>query len=158
MNITKPTIQDIPQLLELWRGQYRYHHGLDNEYYVSNSEELSEKFKQYLIKSINQKEPNILVAKIDGELVGFITFEENSESYFDTKINNFGEVIELFVKEDNRSTGIGKKLMEEVEKYFSKKGLKYVKLQSSTYNKLALDFYKRIGYQNRQILLYKKIK
>lgn len=27
--IVRPTIEDIPQLLDLWREQYEYHHGID---------------------------------------------------------------------------------------------------------------------------------
>lgn len=91
-------------------------------------------------------------------MIGFITFEINSESYFDTNLKKFGVVSELFVKENARGKGIGKKLMQEAEKYFARKGLNTVKIQCSTLNKHALNFYEKSGYINRQTLLYKELK
>ncbi len=33
--IERPTLEDIPELLELWKQQYDYHHNLDPDYYAS---------------------------------------------------------------------------------------------------------------------------
>ncbi|MFC1627344.1 GNAT family N-acetyltransferase [Patescibacteria group bacterium] len=157
MKISKPSLNDIPELLKLWRGQYKYHNDLDNYYYVSNSIELDNKFTKYLKIAINKNNPNILIATINNQIVGFITFEKSSTDYFDTKIKQYGEVIELFVSKEFRKRGIGKKLLTKVEKYFSEKGIEHIEIQCSTFNKDALDFYKNSNYVNRQTLLFKKI-
>lgn len=152
MNITTPDINDLPQLLTLWEQQYVYHHHLDPEYYVPSTDSI-----EYLTRSITKNMPRILVAKENKRLIGFITFEEGKESYFDTAIKNFGIVLELFVLDNYRGKGIGRKLMNEAEQYFVGKGLEFIKVECSTFNLPGLKFYQANGYTNRQSLLFKKI-
>ena len=116
---------------------------------------------KFLIIGISKTEkntPNILVAKIEEDIVGFVTFEKAEADYFDTKIKEYGEVIELFVLEKFRKKGIGKKLLTAAEEYFVKIGLNYVELQLSVFNSNAIDFYKYMGYASKQALYFKKIK
>jgi ribosomal protein S18 acetylase RimI-like enzyme len=157
MKIFKPGLSDIPQILQLLQKQYDYHHDLDPTYYVPNSENLDKKFEEYLTDAIIKDDPNILVAEEGDETIGFITFEEQSEQYFDTNIKNYGVVLELFVNEDQRTRGVGTKLMSEAENYFKAKGLKYMKLSCSTFNKLALNFYVNGKYVSRQFLMFKEL-
>lgn len=152
-----PDLSDLQGLIYLWRGQYDYHHNLDSTYYVSNSEELDKKFKKYLEQAIKKSNPNILVAEKEGKLIGFITYEKVDADYFDTNIIEHGDILELYVDPKYRKMGAGKKLMIEVEKFFKNKGVEYLSLQCSTFNKNALDFYKKYGFTNRQSLLYKRI-
>jgi diamine N-acetyltransferase len=157
MEIIKPRLNDIPQLLLLWREQYSFHHNLDSEYYVANSDELDKRLSEYLVGAINEDKPNILVAKEGRHIIGFITFEDDSENYFDTNIEKFGVIVELFISEAERRKNIGKLLMNAAEDYFISKGLHHLKIQCSTFNNYALNFYNHLGYKNRQSLFYKKI-
>ncbi|HEX7017853.1 MAG TPA: GNAT family N-acetyltransferase [Patescibacteria group bacterium] len=157
MQITKPSRHDIPALLQLWKEQYDYHFNLDQEYYTHNSPELEKQFSSYLINAIENDDPHILIAKEGEDIIGFTTFEEDTEEYFDTEIKKFGTVIELYVKEANRHQGVGKALMQKAEEYFSSKGLSHIKLASSTFNDDALAFYTSLGYVSRQISLFRKI-
>ncbi|MBN1263212.1 MAG: GNAT family N-acetyltransferase [Candidatus Pacebacteria bacterium] len=157
INIDKPKISELGVLLDLWRGQYDYHHGLDAEYYVANSLVLDKKFRVYLEKAINKNDPFILAAYEGGKLVGFITFEISKADYFDTKIKRYGEVIELFVDKAYRGKGIGKKLMRATEDFFKSKSISYIKLQCSTFNKKAIGFYQHLSYINRQVFMFKRI-
>ena len=157
MNILKPTLADIPELLGLWKKQYDYHHDIDTIYYVAYSEDLKDEFEKYLTKAINDDDPRILVAKDDAKIVGFITFKEDEESYFDTQIKKFGVVIELYVSDQSRAQGIGKALMREAENFFASKELTDVKLFCSSFNTNTLNFYSHIGYVQRQSVLFKKI-
>lgn len=158
MQITKPTIADIPQLLPLWEEQYKYHHSLDSVYYVPYSKELTNKISTYLLKAIEKDEPHILIAKENNEMAAFITFEQETEEYFDTQIKKYGVVIELYISALFRRKGIGKALMEAAEEQFLQMGISDVKVASSSANDVALSFYEDLGYKNRQTLLYKKIR
>ena len=114
-------------------------------------------YANYKTKAIESDEPNILIATIGKEIVGFITFEIAEADYFDTNIKRYGEAIELFVSEIHRKKGIGKKLLSEAEEYFKSKGIKWVELQVSSFNANAIDMYKHVGYKNRQSLFFKQI-
>lgn len=157
MKIVKPSTKDIPQLIRLWEQQYQLHHSLDSKYYVPNSEPLTKEFERYLSRAIKQNKPHILIAKSRGQIIGFITFSSESTSYFDTQIKKFGEVLELFVDEKFHKQGIGKNLLTAAEKHFAKLGLKHIKLECSMFNQSAIQFYQRLGYINRQALLFKQL-
>ncbi|MBN1618311.1 GNAT family N-acetyltransferase [Candidatus Dojkabacteria bacterium] len=157
IRIIKPEIKDLDRLIPLWEEQYKYHHDLDSDYYVTNSEDLTNKFREYLTKSIEKNDPYILVALLDGEYAGFITFKTEEADYFDTNIKKFGSIIELYVSGKYRRKGIGTKLMESVENFFKEKGLEWVELQCSSYNEMALIFYDKSEFKNRQTLLFKRI-
>lgn len=156
--IVKPTITDIPQLLDLWKEQYEYHHAIDPTYYVPYSETLRGTVEGYLQKLIaDQDEEHILVAREGPTLVGFVTFGTETESYFDTNITRYGEIKELLVKPDNRKQGIGKALIDRVEENFRSQNLSHVKIQVSSFNPTALAVYEKLGYTPRQQLLYKQL-
>jgi len=154
----KPELNQLNKIIALWEKQYDYHHDLDNEYYVGNNSELKLEFEKYLIKAIKNNDPNILVALENDELIGFITFEKADSDYFDTNIEEYGEIIELFVDKSYRQKGVGKKLMQAIEDHFSKLGINWIELQASTYNKSAINFYDNLGYENKQTVMFKKLK
>jgi ribosomal protein S18 acetylase RimI-like enzyme len=158
IEIIKPGVKDLDRLIPLWEEQYKYHHDLDSDYYVKNSEELTKKFREYLTKCIEKDDPYILVAELEGEFVGFITFEIDDADYFDTNIKKYGSVLELYVSKKHRRKGIGTKLMKSVEDFFKSKGLEWVELQCSSYNEMALMFYDKSDFKNRQTLLFKRLK
>ncbi len=158
MTYEKPKTEDIPDLIPLWEEQYRFHHQIDPEYYVDNSPELKQKFVDYLTKIINENQTQILIAKDDGKIVGFITFLESYDTYLDTKITKFGLIIELFVAEDYRKQGIGSELMGKAEEYFKIKGLPYVTLHVSCFNDEAIEYYHKRNYTNSQMSMIKKLR
>ena len=73
------------------------------------------------------------VAVIHNKVVGVASL------YFKEK-----ELGSLYVKHDTHEKGIGTKLLQYVEEYAKKKGLKELKLGSTI---TALDFYKNRGYK-----------
>ena len=156
--IARPTITDIPQLLDLWKEQYEYHHEIDLTYYVPYSETLKGAVEEYLQKLIAaEDEEHIFVAREGATLVGFVTFGTETESYFDTNITRYGEIKELLVKPDTRRQGVGKALIGRVEDHFRSQNLPHVKIQVSSFNPTALAVYEKLGYTPRQQLLYKQL-
>lgn len=158
VKVVKPNLSELPDLIKLWGRQYKFHNDLDSEYYVPNSEKLRRKFRVYLEGAIKKNEPNILVAKEQDELVGFITFKITNADYLDTNIKRYGEVIELFVSDEHRRKGVGRMLLQTAERYFNEKEVEWVELQVSTFNTNAIDAYEHMGYQNRQTLMFKKLR
>lgn len=158
MTIQKPTLKDIPKLIPLWMDEIEYHHTLDSEYYLPNPTDetgVSEEEK-YLEKAIKYDDPFILVAKKDDDIAGFVTFEEGRADYPDTKIEHYGEVLELFVDKQYRKQGIGKQLLAAAEAHFAQRNVSWIKLQATMYNTPAIQFYERLGYENKQVLMFKK--
>jgi len=157
MQIIKPKTKHIEQIRKLWNLEDRYHIYLDPTYYEESEEEVDPAFDKYVIEAIEARE-NILIALEDDYVIGFVTFEIGQADYPDTNIKTFGEILELYVLEEYRGKGVGRALLDEAEKEFNSKGIEWVKLQCSTYNKSALAFYEKIGFEDRQRLLFRRIK
>ena len=68
-----------------------------------------------------------------------------------------GEVMELYVIPAYRSHGVGKILMREAEKYLKGRGCGYVYLWVFQPNTNAREFYKKLGYLDRNIQVLKKV-
>lgn len=68
-----------------------------------------------------------------------------------------GEILELIVKKDYRSNGIGKILLKSIEEYFITMGCKRINIEVFGPNKNGLEFYKKNNYHIRDIIVSKKL-
>ena len=105
-------------------------------------------FEEWNKKRIKQK---ILyyIAYEDSKLVGSISFFLNPQtcySYYDVESKNAFHISQLFIDEEYRGKGIGKKLIYLVEKYSLDYGLYSIDLQTSYTNYTAQSVYKSLDY------------
>lgn len=93
---------------------------------------------------------HIIVAEEGGAIVGY------AHSRLTRKLGQgvFLELDQLLVAETKRSTGIGKALMEEVERIALSKGVRIVSLYSQAHRSRAHVFYERLGYELTKISKY----
>lgn len=157
MEITRATLEDLPDIIALWKAQYDLHHKLDDMYYVPFTTELETRVRGYLEAAATEDRPHLLVAKDTEGVLGFITFVEDEDDYLDARITRFGLVIELYVSERSRGLGVGKALMEAAEHSVASHGITHMKLACSRFNTDALHFYEHLGYTDRQSYLFKEI-
>jgi len=78
------------------------------------------------------------VAKIDNDLVGFVSFAE---------ISDFLIIVALGVLPSYQGGSVGTKLVEEVEKEAKSQGKKEMLVSTSNDDLPALAFYQRLGFQ-----------
>ena len=86
-----------------------------------------------------------ILATYDDELIAYIfgkeEIQEKQTSVIDKNMHYF-EIEELYVHPSYRSRGIGKQLMESLEKELKKKGLRMMVLSTATKNwKAIMHFY-----------------
>ena len=86
-----------------------------------------------------------ILAAYDDELIAYVfgkeEIQEKQTSVIDKNMHYF-EIEELYVHPSYRSRGIGKQLMESLEKELKKKGLKMMVLSTATKNwKAIMHFY-----------------
>lgn len=63
----------------------------------------------------------------------------------------YAVVEDVFVKESERRKGIGTKLFEEAIAFMKEKDVKYVTLNTGADNIKAQEFYKRLGFENKEV-------
>ena len=103
-----------------------------------------------------------ILAAYDDELIAYIfgkeEIQEKQTSVIDKNMHYF-EIEELYVHPSYRSRGIGKQLMESLEKELKKKGLEMMMLSTATKNlKAIMHFYiDEIGMNFWSARLYKRL-
>lgn len=100
------------------------------------------------------KRQDIYVAITNNKIIGFI----NSDIDPDTK--NQAWINELWILKEYQRQGIGKKIMDEVEKIYRKKGVNIFQLVAHTGKGGAREFYKKINYKidNSMVFMKKRVK
>lgn len=90
----------------------------------------------------------LLVARLEGELVGFCTAYEDIDSI------RFGRrvwVEDLAVHPERRSMGIGKQLLDEAKRWARERGAEWLRLESGEARTEAHRFYEREQPSSRSI-------
>ena len=132
---------------------------IDKEKYNILTDDYREKYFEKTMSEVDKFEGKIFLA-IEGEkaiglIVGLINNEE--ENTYDFSAPKRGRVTELIVSKNCRSNGVGKQLLNEMEKYFKKVGCLGILIDVFAYNTQEKKFYYKNGYFNRNIEVMKKI-
>ncbi len=91
-----------------------------------------------------------------GLIMGIIP-KYNEFDYLDYKCPKRGIITELIVTSKYRSNGIGKLLIDKLEKYFKDNNCEYVLVDIFAYNDKAIKFYEKYKYHPRMYTNIKKI-
>ncbi len=120
-----------------------------------------EKYIGNLLKKIEGKNGAIYIANVGNIPFGFIAgiIEEQTKDhlleYMPTKS---GRVLELIVSEKQRGKNLGSMLMRKIEEYFLQQNCDVVRVEIFKTNNPAHNFYKKHGYDDRNIDMIKKIR
>lgn len=97
-----------------------------------------------------------LIAIVDNKIVGYLIGAISEiEDY--RNISKIAEAENMFVLEDYRKLGIGKKLLQEFTKWCKSKKAKRIKAIASAQNIRAIEFYHREGFEDYDLVLEKKL-
>ena len=114
----------------------------------------------YRANTVDDLKDRYILAAYDDELIAYVFGKEEAQekqtSVIDKNMHYF-EIEELYVHPSYRSRGIGKQLMESLEKELKKKGLRMMALSTATKNwKAIMHFYiDEIGMNFWSARLYK---
>ncbi|MFP4111764.1 MAG: GNAT family N-acetyltransferase [Candidatus Woesearchaeota archaeon] len=115
---------------------YECEHPVDVQRNLSHSD-----MKKYILKRFDEKKESFFAYKHNDELVGYITMIPFFPGY------KHCEVYWLAVKKKYQKQGIGKKLMEFVERHAKDNGFRKVCLYTGKDMDGARKFYEKIGYK-----------
>lgn len=95
--------------------------------------------------------------KVVGLIMGYVRTYDKYD-YLDYKCPRMGEISELIVSKNCRTSGIGKKLTQKMEDYFKSINCEYISIDVFAYNENAIKFYANCGYHPRGLIDIKRIK
>jgi ribosomal protein S18 acetylase RimI-like enzyme len=96
----------------------------------------------------------VLVAEDQGSIVGFAAgalYDRREKDAYQVVPFHDGSVTELYVVPEARNQGIGTALVEACEGWFRENGCGAVHIEVFAPNEGAIRFYKRLGYEARDI-------
>lgn len=96
-----------------------------------------------------------LLAKKDKDVIGLISLSIKLDIQNQGKV---GQIEELIVDESNRGNGVGKKLIEEIDRIAKKKGCLELDLSSNKKRKKAHKFYRKLGFKDTAYLFWRETK
>ena len=142
IKVRKLTIHDVKYLIslleQLWIGKQI------DPFVVKRIIEkgLSNGYQVYICATDNKK------------LIGYCSLTIKNNLWM---LSNLGNVDELVVDSEYRNQGIGKMLMNEIEKIAKDHGCKRLELDSAFHRTIAHEFYERLGFEKRAYLFSKEI-
>jgi ribosomal protein S18 acetylase RimI-like enzyme len=146
---------DADAITELWKDMAEQHRRYDSSVWCW-SDDAPVTWKSHLAERIGKEDFAIMVAEIDGTLVGFAggCVQNNPEIF---EVRRAGEIWDVFVRDDCRGRGVGKALMEATEQAMIDMGAEDTKLHVALHNPSAIEFYKHLGYEPVMYRMYKRL-
>lgn len=133
-NTRKATIQDLPQLAELF-DQYRVFYHKESD--ISGAE-------NFLKQRIENKDSEIFVAESEGKLTGFVQLYPLFSS---TRMKRYWLLNDLYVNENYRGKGFSKKLIEEAKQLAKSTDASGVLLETGKSNNIGNQLYPSCGFE-----------
>lgn len=124
--------------------------------------DISEEGRRKWLKNFNKwfklKSTILFVAEISGEIVGFIWGKIYKWNWSNRKPFDIAKIGDLVVLRRYRKRGIGKRLMNEFESLIKNKNICFIEINLILKNKLAYNIYRKMGYRDYTLTMFKKLK
>lgn len=153
--IRKAKIEDIEQIAKLQKEYMQYHAAKDP--YFEFKTNISKVWKDYAKQTIKDPTQLIVIAEEDERIVAYMTARivKKAPIY---KIDQVGQIGDAYVSLSYRKRGIFTQLLEEINKWFRSKKLKYIEHPVSANNPLGLQIWKKKGFEEYMIMMKRKIR
>lgn len=116
-----------------------------------DSVEEAHSYMNTIFDDVRKMSGKVFMAIENGEIIGFIQGVIIDKNDCQHKKRKDGWVGLLFVKEEYRNKKVGRELFNELREYFKKSGCNTMRLLTLVDNKNAIDFYKRLGLEMREV-------
>ncbi len=146
--IRKAQINDLEYIQELNNELFK----LEKENYDStlvSNWPLTEEGKNYFEDLITNH--YVVVAILNNEIVGYLAGTINEKGAYENI--QYGEINNMFIKNNCRGYGIGKKLVNEFKTYCKENGIDNLTVTASAKNSNAISFYKKNGFEDFNLTL-----
>ncbi len=156
--VRQANTQDLEALSKLYAEFHEFHvRGVPDRLLRSNSPRIAE-MHAALQKIIENKDAVILVAEIDGQLVGLGEVYMREDSPNPLKVQHkYGHLQSMIVTEAYRGRGIGTRILEAVEQWAKEKSAAEVRLNTWEFKEGPLGFYEKRGYNTLRRTLVRKL-
>ncbi len=146
ITIEIPKIEDFKKVNELAKQVHELHVNWRPDLFLSVDEVIS---KECFEEMIQVKE--IFVAKIQDEIVGYITFNIKEKNNPSIRYRKQLQIEAICVDEKNRGKGIGTELLKYVKKFGKENNCTDIYLTVNEENENAIKVYEEFGFKVKSI-------
>ena len=150
--IRKATIEDLKHIQELNNDLFKLEKANYDSTLIDNWP-LSKYGENYFTDLINNH--YVIVAILNNEIVGYLAGSISEKGSYEEI--QYGELNNMFINENIRGYGIGKKLIDSFKNYCKNNNIDNIKVTASFKNKDAINFYKKCGFNEFDLTLTMKI-
>jgi len=109
-------------------------------------------FKRRLLRKV-KKDPNLVkIAEKDMDVIGYVFLDKRKAI-----TGPIGYINHVFVTEPYRKSGLGSRLTQEAEDYLKSVGIKRIRVTITKTNTVSLNFCKKLGYEEKRLILEKTL-
>jgi GNAT superfamily N-acetyltransferase len=155
--IRPATSEDVGALTRLYLDSAEHHAGLDGDYYAVPDSSAVAAAVQSELASAHDTTRAVLVADIDGEVLGSVEVEIRVAPPSSMIRPVPTAWIGVVVDQKRRGEGIGRRLLEAAERWARDRGAGAMMLDMSAANEPARAFYEDVGYTIGGFLLRKPL-
>jgi ribosomal protein S18 acetylase RimI-like enzyme len=142
VEIRRATLKDIKEILPVWGQLAVFHSTLDPVF--TPSPQWSREYGIYLRSLITRDDAIAVVAKDEGEVVGYAVGRVTMlPPFFQERYR--GYIHDVFVKPQVRRHGVGRRLVDAILQWLRQQEVTLVELTVATNNE-AITFWERLGF------------
>lgn len=162
MQIRKANIRDVPALVDMWNEFMQTHDKIVTagnpriKQCLARLSSAADCFRKFVTKKIRSKDSIVFIAETSNRPAGY-TLVEIKKSIPIFKIKKKGNISDIFVRKELRGTGVSTKLKNTAVQWCKSKKLKYLTLDVFNDNPHAHAIYKKWGFFEYHIQMWKKI-
>lgn len=146
MEVRKAKIEDIEQIVELWKELVSFHKNFGEYWAIDRTKNTENVFREWAKKRIEGKDSTILVTADENKIVGFLLgFIKKRPPVL--KVKKVAYISDCVVYKEYRKKGITREMVKEFIKWAKKKKVKWVELQTSSKNEIGIKAWKKIGFE-----------
>lgn len=119
--------------------------------------EINRKFwLEFVSKVLAENRISLIVAEVDGKIVGYAMF--NPAPFFPFKVKEkWFYITDIYILPEYRKKGIGKALINYIINLAKSQEIKKIKLSVWTFNRNAINFYEKLGFKITGYLMEKDL-
>ena len=142
--------QDFVPMGELGASLVATHHRFDPLRFLAPTEDMAERYANFLREKSQRAEAILLVAEVEGEVVGYAFSGVEGADYMALR-GPAGVIYDLVVDEGHRRRGIGSALLGATFGELQKRGVPRVVLFTAEKNEAAQHLFQEVGFRRTMI-------
>jgi len=144
----------IPDIIDTWIEFIDYHAAIDPLF--KRSEYGHENFGSFVKELIDDESSSVFVAIMDRKVVGYSIVRLSLYPPVFVK-QQFGEILDMAVRENYRRFGVGEKLLKVDIDWFKERGIDSVELRVLCENTIGVNFWRKNGFKEHMYKMEKAI-